>query len=181
MRVIYFIVRAIAYLFIGIWGAISLIFYYSFMHLKKAFLRSKFYEQRILLALAIILVQATFVIGIPIAASFVFPTPVAHINMKTEKLVWGTQPNWDWMALIAPMCLTFIPFGCALYFTNHWDGDAHWIEGEVHPDDLEWGAKIEPKKPKTEIDENDTDYRDSIRELNRDLDEKRNFENRLRT
>lgn len=77
------------------------------------------------------------------------------------------------------MCLTFIPFGCALWYTNHEDGDGFWIDGEVRSDDIKWGAKVE-SKPKTKIDEGDPDYRASVRELENDLNQEKHFDKRLK-
>lgn len=181
MRVIYFIVRAVAYLFIGIWSAIAFIFYGSFKLLKQEFLRSKFYEQRILYTLAILLVQATLIVGIPVLTSFAFPNTIAHIDMKTEKLVWGTQPNWDLMrSMFIPMFFITLVSSCfGLYYANHKNDKSYFIDGEVSKSELKWSAKMIESKSK--IDENDPDYRAATKELERDLSLQKHFENRLKT
>jgi hypothetical protein len=157
MKAFYVFVRIIATPFILLFKLSKILCVDMFEALKRVLLRSKYWEERIVLILAIIILGPVLWWGLPITFAALFGL------------------NWLW-GLWASAAFTMF-YSLALYEVNHNTGDYNSykfsIEGEVNWKDVKWGYDVELKKAvkKIEVDEHDPDYIEGKKEVERVLSE----------
>jgi hypothetical protein len=166
VKVIFWIIKAIAYVFIGI-AKLTVILYYKIPKaLKIQFLRSKYFEERILLVIGIVIFMGIFFLSVPIFLCFKF-----H------------DENWLFL-LFASAVTTGVPMGYGLYYANHYQGNKRYVPGEVELEKISWGANTyipDSHSHAITVDKDDPDFRKGMVEVEEHLDEEKNWEKRLNT
>jgi len=164
VKAIFWVIKSIAYIFIGIGNLIALLYYRFPKAMKIQFLRSKYFEERILLVIGIVAFMAIFFIGPPI-----------FLALKSH------NPNWFFL-LFATGTATGIPMGAALYYANHRDGHGVFVPGEVDFEEITWGANTYIPASNVHaitVNKDDPDFRKGMVEVEEHLDEGKNWEKRL--
>jgi hypothetical protein len=137
-----------------------------FVFLKTTMLRSKYWEERIFLIFAIVVLGPALWLSIPIVFAILF--------------------NQAWLLGLFGTFVFGLVWGFTLYEVNH-EGNVYYhkvsIKGQVDWEDVKWGSEVELKKVKKDIAEaykTDPDYIEGEKEIDRFLKED-SFIQRLKT
>lgn len=167
IKAIFWIIKSIAYVFIGIANLTAILYYRIPKALKIQFLRSKYFEERILL-----------VIGIVVFMGLFFLVPPIFLWLKFH------DDNWLFL-LFASGAATGVPMGCGLYYANHVPNKYGkvFVPREVEREKITWGANTYIPAANVHaisVDKNDPDFRKGMVEVEEHLDEEKNWEKRLK-
>jgi hypothetical protein len=140
MKIIYFGVRLIAMLFIGIGKLIKFFFWDMFYYTLKAVKLSKYWEQRILGITAITILFCLYYAWLPVYLMILFKDPACLFLLM-----------FSWVFTIAPYKAMSVCFE---------------TESSFDFSKVTWGAGFEIKKiKKVEYDSTDPDYIEARKEL----------------
>jgi hypothetical protein len=164
VKVIFWIVKAIAYIFIGTAQLFALVYYKVPKAIKIQFLRSKYFEERILLVVGIVIFMGLF---------FLVPPIVLVLKFK----------DLDWLFLLFATGAANIPMAFGLYYANHHNGHSSYVPGEVN--DVSWGANtyIPDSHARALASEtkNDPDFKAAMVEVDDHLNPEKNWNARMDT
>lgn len=141
MKAIYFIVRIIATFFIAIWKAIKFIFNDVYILLREKMLRSKYWEQRILLAMSAIALITIASFSLPVLFAIIFNNSLWLFLSPLTSLIVATIS-------IEVMYHTNREYSASGFSSHH-----SAIIGEIPHERVEW--KSMPKKVAEDDDELD--------------------------
>jgi hypothetical protein len=160
MKAIYFFIRGVCLVFIGLWKLIAYIFYHFYYNMEQKMMRSAFWEDRVMCMTGIVLFMGGMIVWLPLWLSF-----LCH--------------NFDWMCLsLATATVVMIPGICGLYY-----GYEHTkYDGRIDMQDLTWGYKeyMPATKVKQLAAEDDPDFKAGMAEVDEHLDTDSNWEKRLK-
>jgi hypothetical protein len=147
MKAVYFVVRLIAGAVIVTAKAIAFLYWGIYHRLYLRIVKSKYWEQRILLSLAV-------VAWCPFLA---IPIPFIVVSL--------THSSFAWMLLVPMGCASLFPmlFACSDYVSER--------DGKIPLDKVMWHPEIGINKQKTKItvtDESDSNYKEGSTLFKRD-------------